>query len=169
MKEDWWVNYETGRYIALKCRGLDHEAAIWIPENRKHLGIPQSVVQEIHRFQPRINRDALLLHLMNTLPLMRIRGHDSFVTIEFSSNEDCPPLDAIRKWARKNAGPGTVLNIVNFSSGHIRAISVLPHQLEEMGVVQPVCTDDWHRGSSTRQKGRRQWRRKANRMEVAGI
>jgi len=116
MKEGWWVNYETGRYILLKCRGLDHEAIIRDPENQKWLGLPPSVIKDIYRFKPVQDRDSLLLHIMKTAPLMRIRGHGDYVTFEFDSDREYKPLAAIRKWARKNAGEMTVLNIVNLAT-----------------------------------------------------
>ena len=131
MKEGWWVNYETGRYVALKCRGADHESAIRDPENQHWLGLSPFVIQDIYRFKTIQDRDSLLIHLMKATPLMRIRGYGSYVTFEFSSDEEFQPLDAIRRWSRKNAGPMTVLNIVNFSSGQVRAVSVLPDQLED--------------------------------------
>ena len=162
MKEGWWINFETGRYVALKCRGLDHEGIICNPENQKWLGLSPSVIQDIYRFKPIQDRDSLLLHIMKSAPLMRIRGHGAYVTFEFSSDEEFQPLDAIRLWVRKNAGESTVLNIVNFSGGQVRAASVHPNQLGEVGAVPPVRIDDWSRGSQIRSQsqGRRQWSRK---------
>ena len=163
MNEGWWVNYETGRYVALKCRGLDHEGIIRNPENQQWLGLSLSVIHNIYRFKPVQDRDSLLLHIMKATPLMRIRGHGAYVTFEFSSDEEYQPLEAIRRWVKKNAGPMTVLNIVNFSGGQVRAVSVLPDQLGELGAVPPVRIDDWSRGSQIRSQsqGRRQWSRKA--------
>ena len=131
MKEGWWINFETGRTVALKCRNVDHESAIRNLENQKWLGLSPSVIQDIYRFKTIQDRDSLLIHLMKTAPLMRIRGHGDYVTFEFSSDEEFQPLDAIRRWARKKAGESTVLNIVNFSGGQVRAVSVLPDQLED--------------------------------------
>ncbi|MEI7881868.1 MAG: hypothetical protein WCI95_13470, partial [bacterium] len=115
-----------------KCRGLDHEAIIRDPDNQIWLGLTPALIKAIRRFTPVQDRDALLLYIMKKSPLMRIRGHGSYVTFEFSSDGEYKPLDAIRKWAKKNAGPATVLNIVNFVSGHFTAISVLPHQLKKV-------------------------------------
>ena len=158
MKEGWWVNYETGRYVALKCRGLDHEGIIRNPENQQWLGLSPSVIQNIYRFKPVQDRDSLLLHIMKATPLMRIRGHGAYVTFEFSSDEEYQPLEAIRRWVKKNAGPMTVLNIVNFSGGQVRAVSVLPDQLGEMGAVSPVRIDafcgsvNWRRSGIRRKQ-----------------
>ena len=152
MKMGWWVNYETGRTVALKCRGVDHESAIRDPRNQQWLGLPPTVIADIYRFKPVQDRDSLLLHIMKSAPLMRIRGHGAYVTFEFSSDEEIQPLDAIRRWVRKNAGPMTVLNIVNFSGGQVRATSVIPDQLDEMGVVSPVRIDDWSRVSRIRSR-----------------
>ena len=114
------------------------------------------MIADIYRFKPFQERDALLLHIMKSSPLMRIRGHGAYVTFEFSSDEEFQPLDAIRKWVKVNAGPMTVLNIVNFSGGQVRAISVLPDQLDEVGAVPPVRIDDWSRVSrvGNRSRGR---------------
>jgi len=141
VNEGWWVNFETGRTVALKCRGADHEAAIRDPKNQRWLGLPPPVIKGIRRFTPIQERDSLLLHIMKSSPLMRIRGHGAYVTFEFSSNEEYQPLDSIRKWVKKNAGPMTILNVVNFSSGQVRAVSVLPYQLEDMELVMPVRID----------------------------
>lgn len=153
MKEGWWINFETGRYVALKCRGLDHEGIIRNPQNQQWLGLPRLVIADIYRFKPVQDRDSLLLHILTTTPLMRIRGHGAYITFEFSSEEEFQPLDTIRKWARKNAGEATVLNIVNFSGDQVRAVSVLPDQLGELGTVPSVSIDAFSGSVNWRRSG----------------
>jgi hypothetical protein len=132
VKARWWVNYETGRYVALKCCGVDRESAILNLENQKWLGLSLSMIADIYRFKPVQDRDCLLLQIMKMAPLMRISGHWSYVIFEFRSDDEYQPLDAIRRWVRKNAGPMSFLNIDNFSSGQSRTVSVLPGQLDDI-------------------------------------
>lgn len=59
MKEGWWVNYRTGRYVELKCGHFDHEMALREPGNQAWLCVVASVAKRFARFQERRDRDAL--------------------------------------------------------------------------------------------------------------
>ena len=132
-KEGMWINYRTRHYIALRCRGTNHEHAIRDSGNQEWLGIPPSVIEEIKRFKPCQDREALLIHLMRNAPLLRQRCHNETVTFEFSSADDeSLPYESICRWTKKYAGPATLLHIVNFAAGHPVAVNIRPRELAAM-------------------------------------
>jgi hypothetical protein len=117
VKEGFWLNYKTRHFIELVCTGVDHEAAIRSPGSQKWLGVPAAVVRTFERYSIRTERDAFLTHVLKTLPLMRIRGHLTDITVEFWSKDLTNPFIAIGKWAGRFAAPTMSLNVVNLSTG----------------------------------------------------
>ena len=53
---------------------------------------------------------------MEHAPIMRVRGHGSYTTFEFHSRNRSDTMDAILTWGKRNAGPLTTLNIINFAT-----------------------------------------------------
>lgn len=117
MKEGFWLNYETKRYIELVCAGTDHEMCVRRPSNHAWLGVPARVAARFDRFQPVTERDAFLRQVMKSVPLIRIRGHLTHISIEFCSRRLARPFAVIGKWAAKHAGPQMPLNITNLATG----------------------------------------------------
>lgn len=111
MKEGYWINYRTGRTFEIH----EHEQWIRAEGNAQRLGVPSRVIACFRDFKPTTDRDKFLLHVMKCAPVMRVRGHGDSVTFEFWARLKVKPLDAIRLWIEKNAGPWTLLNIVNLA------------------------------------------------------
>jgi hypothetical protein len=116
MKEGYWFNYETGKIFLIN----EHEMWIRLVANARKLGLPEQVIAGFSKFTPTTDRDRFLSHLFRVAPIMRVRGHGAFVTFEFFARRETKPLEAIRRWARKNAGPSLTLNIIN----HARKVNV---------------------------------------------
>ena len=116
--EGWWVNYKTRAYVGLLCRYVDHEMTIRNDRNQKWLGIPAAVVKQFARFHTQVDRDAMLLFVMQQCPLMRIRGHDgTHTTFEYwQMDSDADPFDMIQRWVKKYAGPTLLLNVSNLAT-----------------------------------------------------
>lgn len=109
MQEGYWINYKTGKVFSIG----EHQQWVSDDRNAAKLGIPKSVAVLAKNIK---DRDKYLLFLMKNAPVMRVRGHGSFVTFEFDSRDRQDVMDAIWAWGRKNAGPFTTLNITNFAT-----------------------------------------------------
>jgi hypothetical protein len=48
---------------------------------------------------------------------MRVRDQGLYMTFEYAAKSDRQPHALIRRWARRHAGPLTLLNVVNLSTG----------------------------------------------------
>ena len=117
MTEGWWINYATRHYLALQCRGVDHEMALRNAENQEWLGIPASVARKFSQYRPRVDRDAMLLYVMRVCPLMRLRGHMTHVSCQYwNLDSDDKPFSVVGRWAVKYAGPGLLLNVSNLAT-----------------------------------------------------
>ena len=119
MKEGYWINYRTKQV----CEICEHEQWIRVEDNARLLGVPPRIIGRFHEFKPTGERDKFLLFLLKKVPLIRVRGHGDSVTFEFWARFKSGPLHAVRQWAEKNAGPLTMLNIVNLAKG--AAVQVL--------------------------------------------
>jgi len=118
MNEGWWLDYKTKRFVSLLCLSVDHEMAIRDIENQAWLSISASVVKELSKFRPRVDRDRLILYMIQQCPLMRVRGHGSYASFEYwSPSSDLMPYTAIQRWVIKYAGPTLVLNSTNLATG----------------------------------------------------
>lgn len=124
MKEGWWVNFQTRRYVGLLCGSVDHEIAVRSHDNQNWLSIPASVVKEIGRFRPRLDRDDLLRFVMLECHLMRIRGHLTHVTVEFGAGDWSPIWNVLGRWGKRFACPSTILRLVNLRTGECREMTV---------------------------------------------
>lgn len=140
MNEGWWVNYRTRRYIALKCKYVDHEMVLRNQQDQDWLGIPASVAKGFARFTPQKDRDALLRYAMKHCPIMRIRGHGGYTTVEFHAHDQRRVLLAIRRWARKFAAPTTVLNVSNLGTNRsvMRTVADLNRYIRDRGATRTV-------------------------------
>lgn len=107
MKAGYWGNYETGKIFLID----DHERWIKRSRNAAELGVPPDVVSRFSEFP---DRETLLRFLFASAPVMRFRGHGSYITFEFDSTDWQKPLQLIESWCQANAGPFLGLNMVNF-------------------------------------------------------
>ena len=114
MRDGYWLNY--GKCPTQSYHVREHELWMRAPGNAKQLGVPKSIIKSCSKFMPVRDRDKFLLYVMRHAPVMRIRGHGSFVTFEYARRSPCP-LKVILQWAIENAGPYTTLNIVNLATG----------------------------------------------------
>ena len=112
MKEGYWLNYGTGKEFPIE----EHEQWLRAPGNAKRLGVPSGVVGMFGNFVPGKDRDKFLMFVMAHAPVMRVRGHGAVVAFEYSSRSRREPMDAISEWCKKNAGPFTMLHMVNFAT-----------------------------------------------------
>lgn len=109
MKEGYWFNYETGKVFPIN----EHEVWIRQIDNARKLGLSERVIVGFRKFTPTTDRDKFLSHLFRVAPIMRVRGHGASVTFEFYARREIKPMEVIRRWAKKNAGPFLTLNIIN--------------------------------------------------------
>lgn len=113
MNEGWFINYATGKKF------LIHEHETWIrePKNAKKLGIPPSAAKIFTKFKPVVDRDKFLLYLMQQFPIMRVRGHGSYISFEFNSHSRQSAMESVLMFGKEYAGPFTTMNVVNFATG----------------------------------------------------
>lgn len=132
MNEGWWINYQTSKTFRI------HEHETWIREgnNAKKLGIPLTIIKSFAKFRPVKDRDKFLLFLLKQCPVMRVRGHGSYVTFEFSTRSRKAAVEEIWLWGQENAGPFTMMNIINFATGEQIQLPfrTVDEQMEKNGV-----------------------------------
>jgi len=106
----------TGKTVPV-CIGLygDHERWLREPGNARELGVPAKVIRQFGRFRPQQDRERFLMFVMQQSPLMRVRGHGSFVTFEYCARKDDMAMRAISRFAKRFLGPQTELNVVNLA------------------------------------------------------
>lgn len=121
MKEGYWINFRTGKVFPID----EHETWLRDKGNAKRLGVSPAVIQTFSKFTPVDDRDKFLLFVMQHAPVMRVRGHGSYVTFEYASHDRGDAMDAIWLWAKENAGPFTTLSIVNLET---REATEMPYQ-----------------------------------------
>jgi len=110
MQEGYWINYGSN----FKIFPIDeHERWVRDDKNAEKLGIPDYVAAKAKTIK---DREKYLLFLMEHAPIMRVRGHGSYTTFEFHSRDRQDTMDAILIWGKRNAGPFTTLNIINFAT-----------------------------------------------------
>jgi hypothetical protein len=126
MNEGYWINYERDITIPID----EHERFIRDPKNAKKIGLSPSVIKSFSKFKPVQDRDRFLLFLMQQAPIMRVRGHGSSITFEFSTHSRQTAMDSIWVFGKENAGPFTMLNIVNFATGE--KVEMLFQDFEEL-------------------------------------
>ncbi len=112
MKDGYWGNYLTGDIFLID----EHEMWIRRESNADKLGISQAVQKKFKQFAVKEDRDRLLPFIFANAPVMRFRGHGSYVTMEFNCADWTKPLELVHKWCKANAGPLSGLNIVNFAA-----------------------------------------------------
>jgi len=112
MNEGYWGNYMTGEIFLID----EHEMWIRRGNNASKLGIPQAVQRRFKEFMVKEDRDRLLSFIFAHAPVMRFRGHGSYVTFEFNCADWAKPLELVCIWSEANAGPLLGLLIVNFAT-----------------------------------------------------
>jgi len=112
MNEGYWGNYKTGNLFLI----YEHEMWIRRGNNADKLGIPQAIQNKFKDFIMIEDRNRFLSYIIANAPIMRIRGHGSYVTFEFNCADWTKPIELIRKWGKTNAGSLLGLNIVNFAT-----------------------------------------------------
>jgi hypothetical protein len=111
-KDGFWINYRTDEVFEI------HEHEKWIREgnNAKTAGVPSSVIKQFSKFKPVDDRDEFLLFIMSKSDLMRVRGHKTYYTFEFSSHRISDPIMAIWSFGTDHLRPLSGMYIVNFAS-----------------------------------------------------
>lgn len=115
MKDGYWGNYITGNIFLID----EHEMWIRRENNADKLGIHQTVQRQFKKFAVGTDRDRLLPFIFANAPVIRFRGHGSYVTMEFNCTDWAKPLELVRKWCEVNAGPLLGLLIVNFAANEV--------------------------------------------------
>jgi hypothetical protein len=78
--------------------------------------VPAKVIRQFGRFRPEADRERFLVFVMRHSPVMRVRGHGSFVTFEYWARTDGKAVkQAVRRFAKRFLGPMTGLNVVNLA------------------------------------------------------
>jgi len=120
MKEGFWINYRTGKEFDID----EHERWLRRKGNARKLGLPKKLTDGFGEFEPVKDRNKFLLFVMKHAPVMRVRGHGTYVTFEYSSRNRRAPMDSIWMWGLDNgAGPFTSLYIVNFATGEKTSVN----------------------------------------------
>ncbi|MEI6644804.1 MAG: hypothetical protein WCP12_02060 [bacterium] len=115
MLDGFWMNYEMKR---IKWAIItEHETWIRDWKNAKKMGVPEDVFAHFQQYIPHTDRIPMLKWLMETTPLMRIRGHGTYITFEFSNTDVTRAVKGIAKWGEECAGIFSLLKIHNFASG----------------------------------------------------
>lgn len=126
MQEGYWINYRTGKTFEIR----EHEQWIRDPKNAKRLGVSASTIAMFGNFEPEKDRDKFLVFIMQHNPVMRARGHGSYVSFEYASRERQDPMDAILMFGKQNLGPFSHVAISNFSTRESTQMSF--QEFEEM-------------------------------------
>ena len=118
MKDGWWINWRTGKTVAI----AEHELDIRNPSVAKELGVPDEVFVKFRRYIPGRDRRKFLRWLMMArgAPLIRVRVHGEYVSFEYAAGRDALPMKAVRAWCRRYAGQVTCLRVVNLGTGKVR-------------------------------------------------
>ena len=112
MNEGFWINYDNDKVFPI----YEHEKWLREGNNAKKLGIPKDVINAFGKYKPEKDRDKFLLFVMRESPVMRVRGHGSTWTFEFSTKKIDDVLFSIYKFCKDIAGDYTNLYIVNFAN-----------------------------------------------------
>lgn len=112
MKEGYWINYSTNKIFQVE----EHEDWIRDLKNAKKIKLPKSLINTFDEYEPKKDRNEFIMNIMEKSSLMRMRGHGTYFTFEFSNKRIKRPIDAIWDFCMSNAGPYTGLLIVNLST-----------------------------------------------------
>jgi hypothetical protein len=132
MQEGWWVNYRTGKDFYVK----EHETWIRQPGNADKAGVPAEIQKKFSKFKAVQDRDKFLMFLMESCPLMRMRGHGSDITFEYYNSNSRDAIEAVHKAAHDYGGRLSTLNIYNLMSHEMTSIQrdELDRVMDESGV-----------------------------------
>jgi hypothetical protein len=114
MNDGYWVRY-TGKEKTVRIQ--EHEVDIRNPAFQKKLSISPETIKEFPKFKVGTDREKFMIWLMGKEPIMRVRGHGSYVSFEFSSHNRNSVLDSIWVFGKEMLGPFTTLSISNFATG----------------------------------------------------
>lgn len=114
MREGAWINAKTGRYEWI----TEHADWIKLPQNAAKIGLPESTLRAISEITndysgPR--RETILRLVMDEGGLIRVRGHRTHITFEFT----VPMKESLRSctnFLREVAGPLSLLRFNNLST-----------------------------------------------------
>ena len=118
MKSGYWINYRTGKTVPIN----EHEEHIRDPKNAKALGVPPGIIKNFAKFEPVKDRVKFLTYVLEHSPLMRVRGHGTFVSFEYASRDRKDPIESIWLWGKQFAGPFTLIDIHNLKTNENTAI-----------------------------------------------
>lgn len=113
MNEGFWINYQSDKTFPVQ----EHEQWVREPKNAKKLGLSPATIKSFSRFTPGQDRDKFLMFLMKQAPIMRVRGHGSYISFEFDTHNRQSALDSIWLFGKEYAGPFSTFYIVNFGTG----------------------------------------------------
>ena len=118
MKEGWWIRYGCQRVKIYPVDGHERWLRTRDRKNATKLGVPKNTRDLFPGLA--LNRERFLRFLLANAPIMRVRGHGSFVTFEYWSKDNEAAFKAIRAWGKRmGAGEALLLNIVNLCTHEI--------------------------------------------------
>jgi len=128
LKEGAWVNIATGRFEWIS----EHCDWMKVRENAKRIGLPDSVsevIESIPNDYSGPKREKLLRAVMDA-GFVRVRGHGSFITIEFTASTETA-LRACRNFLQQVCGPLTVLRFNHLGGSEDETIELTYEQFDD--------------------------------------
>ena len=113
MREGYWINITTGQTKLV----LEHANFMKDHARAQNIGLPESVYEEIKDIANDYSgvRREKILRLVMASGFIRVRGHGSWIAIEFTApTEDA--LRACKSLLHQVCGPLTVLRFNNLST-----------------------------------------------------
>ena len=135
MLDGYWVNYATLYWEMI----TEHETWIRDEDNARRIGVPPEVFEHFREYVPHDDRVPMLTRLLDSTPLMRIRGHGVSITFEFSNPDPKFPLQALVFWCEECAGEQNMLVIRNFATG--REHHVRWSEFDSKGAAEALAAD----------------------------
>ncbi len=111
-RDGYWLNYRTGRAFLID----EHEKWLRRSNHAKELGLSNHAIRLFSKFKPVEDRYEFLLTVIVNAPIIRVRGHDTYITFEFCSEGIDKVFNAIWRFCLEVGLPGDFsgLKIVNF-------------------------------------------------------
>jgi hypothetical protein len=108
MREGFWLNAKTGKYIEID----EHCIFIKNPLNIKKIGAPEHLFDEIKDMSCDRDREKVLRAAME-YDLIRVRGHGNFTTAEFTMDSEKAIWALYDFYDKIGMGPYSSLSIFN--------------------------------------------------------
>lgn len=114
MREGAWINIATGRFEWI----TEHCDWIKLPQNAAKIGLPNNVFQQIKDIPNDYNgpKREKILRLVMDAGFVRVRGHGSFIAIEFTAPRE-NVCRASAEFLHQICGPLTVLRFNDLHAG----------------------------------------------------